>query len=108
MFQCMKVFNGNDIYRHGEFQHVQQRDKVKQDRCSTFGITLIIIPYWWDKKIESLTHTIHLHRPDVDVPLLKGTAISEKMPRYRHERVQYCPKRGMVLPRTGGIVFYNK
>ena len=34
------------------------RDKEKKLLCEQFGIQLIIIPYWWDNKIESLQKTI--------------------------------------------------
>ena len=29
------------------------------------GITLIEVPYWWDKKADSLAATIYRARPDV-------------------------------------------
>jgi hypothetical protein len=29
------------------------------------GITLIPIPYWWDKTLPSLAATIHYYRPDI-------------------------------------------
>ena len=32
----------------------QNRDKEKQNICSQFGIKLLIIPYWWDNKLDSL------------------------------------------------------
>ena len=36
----------------------KERDLEKQKLCSLFGIRLIIIPYWWDNKLESLLKTI--------------------------------------------------
>jgi hypothetical protein len=29
------------------------------------GISLIEIPHWWDRQLESLSATIHSHRPDL-------------------------------------------
>jgi hypothetical protein len=29
------------------------------------GITLIRVPYWWDRKSESLASTIYVQRPDL-------------------------------------------
>ena len=34
------------------------RDVEKQKLCSEHGIQLIVIPYWWDNKIESLKQTL--------------------------------------------------
>ena len=34
------------------------RDLEKQKLCSEYGIQLIVIPYWWDNKIESLKETL--------------------------------------------------
>ena len=36
----------------------KQRDVEKQKLCSEHGIQLIVIPYWWDNKIESLKETL--------------------------------------------------
>ena len=36
----------------------QNRDVEKQNLCKQFGIQLIIIPYWWDNRMESLKQTI--------------------------------------------------
>ena len=33
------------------------RDLEKQKVCSEHGIQLIVIPYWWDNKIDSLRET---------------------------------------------------
>ena len=34
------------------------RDLEKQKLCSEHGIQLIVIPYWWDNKLESLKETL--------------------------------------------------
>ena len=34
------------------------RDSEKQRLCSEHGIQLIVIPYWWDNKIDSLKETL--------------------------------------------------
>ena len=36
----------------------QQRDNEKQNLCKKYGINLIIIPYWWNNKLNSLKNTI--------------------------------------------------
>ena len=40
------------------------RDEEKIRLCKQFGITLIIIPYWWDNQIESLQKTIEEKIPN--------------------------------------------
>ena len=51
-------------------------DELKIKKTKELGITLIHIPYWWDKKLSSLRATISIYRPDViatlkdsDVPI---------------------------------------
>ena len=36
----------------------KQRDQEKEKLCQEFGIQLIVIPYWWNNKIDSLQETI--------------------------------------------------
>jgi len=81
------------------FESQQQRDQLKQELASKSGITLIVIPCWWDKQIErycflindlissflifSLAATIQVHRPDlVDrmTPFEAATPISNEPP----------------------------
>ena len=35
------------------------RDLEKEKLCSKYGIKLIVIPYWWDNKLESLKETLY-------------------------------------------------
>ncbi len=51
--------------RHAELASVRQRDKNKRTICYNTGISLIVIPFWWDKKIESVVQTIRMTRPDI-------------------------------------------
>ena len=51
-------------------------DDVKVKKTKEIGITLVHVPYWWDKKISSLRATIATIRPDIvgqlnkdDVPI---------------------------------------
>ena len=37
----------------------KQRDFEKQKLCEEHGIQLIVIPYWWNNKIESLRETLY-------------------------------------------------
>ena len=51
------------------------------------GITLIPIPFWWDKKISSLTATIHQYRPEL-VSDPKANAIPAIQPSERQLKSQ--------------------
>ncbi len=44
---------------------VKKRDLQKRSMCELNGITLIIIPYWWDRSIQSIATAIYSVRPDV-------------------------------------------
>ncbi len=61
---------------------VQERDEQKQAICKATGITLIVIPYWWDRTIEEVANAIHSVRPDIFVPasLLRGKSIPREIP----------------------------
>jgi len=43
----------------------QQRDERKRKLCVLYGITLIVVPYWWSMTVESLIATIIQQRPDL-------------------------------------------
>eukprot|EP01124_Arcella_intermedia_P012701 TRINITY_DN19044_c0_g2_i1.p1 TRINITY_DN19044_c0_g2~~TRINITY_DN19044_c0_g2_i1.p1 ORF type:complete len:446 (+),score=129.38 TRINITY_DN19044_c0_g2_i1:700-2037(+) len=42
-----------------------KRDIKKKETCKEKGITLITIPYWWDRHKESLSSTLHHALPEV-------------------------------------------
>ena len=43
----------------------KERDLLKEDLCKEKGITMVQVPYWWDRKISSLEATIHSVRPEL-------------------------------------------
>jgi len=43
----------------------QLRDQEKQKACLQSGITLIQIPYWWDRSKLSLQSTISQHHAGI-------------------------------------------
>jgi hypothetical protein len=45
----------------------QLRDVEKKQACESSSITLIMIPYWWDFRVESLAATIHQARSDIPI-----------------------------------------
>ncbi len=70
--------------------------------CHTNGITLIVIPYWWDKQCESIAQTVHVTRPDIEIrsQLLTGVPISSTMP---NEHL----KQGTAVKSTNNLVLYH-
>jgi hypothetical protein len=47
------------------------------------GITLIQVPYWWDRKSSSLEATIYRTRPDLFASKPTGTPIPNSIPETR-------------------------
>jgi len=43
----------------------QQRDYEKHHLSGSHGITLIEVPYWWQRDKDSLATTLHKYRPDI-------------------------------------------
>eukprot|EP01124_Arcella_intermedia_P023593 TRINITY_DN3774_c0_g1_i1.p1 TRINITY_DN3774_c0_g1~~TRINITY_DN3774_c0_g1_i1.p1 ORF type:complete len:364 (+),score=65.72 TRINITY_DN3774_c0_g1_i1:160-1251(+) len=45
-----------------------ERDKKKKKSCEEKSITLVTVPYWWDRQSTSLATTLHTERPDIFPP----------------------------------------
>ncbi len=60
---------------YGSAANIQYLDNDKKRICEAHGITLIAIPYWWDRKVSSLAATIAHHRPDMIEASQQGTPI---------------------------------
>jgi len=62
-------YNGEGHYKsipiYGDFEKVQKRDIFKNSICKRDGITLIVVPYYWDKTIDSVAQAIRHARPDI-------------------------------------------
>jgi hypothetical protein len=71
----------------------QRADLLKVNFASEMGITLIPIPFWWDKSSNSLAATIHVYRPDV-IPAsgTKTLPISPEIPDKYRGQVKYVPR----------------
>jgi hypothetical protein len=58
----------------------KRRDQAKRKFASQFGITLISIPFWWDRSSDSLASTIEYYRPDINLQAKKAPPIPLEMP----------------------------
>jgi hypothetical protein len=58
----------------------QKRDQSKVKFASQLGVTLIVIPFWWDRSSDSLGSTIQFYRPDISIHNLPCLPISTEMP----------------------------
>eukprot|EP01124_Arcella_intermedia_P022457 TRINITY_DN3345_c0_g2_i1.p1 TRINITY_DN3345_c0_g2~~TRINITY_DN3345_c0_g2_i1.p1 ORF type:complete len:283 (-),score=75.09 TRINITY_DN3345_c0_g2_i1:211-1059(-) len=62
-------YQGEQHYYHncffGSTETLVRRDKKKRKRCEENGISLLIIPYWWDQTKTSLASHLHHRRPDI-------------------------------------------
>ena len=61
----------------------QEKDLTKSEFCKEKGITLIEIPYWWDRQFESLYATVYNKRPDLfsTLPTEKPIPLTPPTPR---------------------------
>jgi hypothetical protein len=70
----------------------QQMDEIKKDITSKIGITLISIPFWWNKSLSSLAATIRHYRPDVPLNVLTDSLpIQSHLPERLKQRFYYKP-----------------
>jgi hypothetical protein len=70
-----------DIYQLGIKWERKRRDEEKRKGCKEKHITLIEVPYWWDKEFYSLAETIRIQRPDLISGDINGTPIPEINPK---------------------------
>jgi hypothetical protein len=76
----------------GKASDRQKTDKLKHNFANEMGITLLSIPYWWDKSPSSLAATIQYHRPDiVSRYTTVGAPIPAEMPLRFQRRFKYIP-----------------
>jgi len=66
-----------DHYMFGSVATFQRRDRQKLRLCKLKGITLVYVPYWWDRTESSLRATIAQQRPDLNLldPILHQGAV---------------------------------
>jgi hypothetical protein len=64
----------------------QRRDRAKRVFASQFGITVISVPYWWDRSASSLAATIQYYRPDIQLRVKKALPIPSEKPVKRNTK----------------------
>jgi len=64
-FEYQGIQHYQDTVVFGFQKMYQDRDIMKRTACLSSGITLIDVPYWWNRETDSLVATIHRHRPDL-------------------------------------------
>jgi hypothetical protein len=78
----------------------QQNDRLKKLVSQANGITLIEIPFWWDRTRDSLISTIHFYRPDIQLPPSSAPRIQSEMPsnlaNKKSLQDQYTPTKAIV------------
>ena len=75
-FEYQGEHHYSDIYSLGNKWIQKQKDEEKRKLCAENDITLIEIPYWWDKQIPSLVSSIHKQRKDLIPNNIDGQSIS--------------------------------
>lgn len=77
----------NDVFGDAETLEKQiERDKEKLELCSTEGISLVVVPFWWNGNKESLGASIAHVRPDLaqKYDLGKGKRIPDQRPSFTY------------------------
>jgi hypothetical protein len=65
-FEYQGEYHFRDLYHMGTPWHQQrQTDEEKRKACRENEITLIEVPYWWNKETSSLAATINKERKDL-------------------------------------------
>jgi hypothetical protein len=96
-------YQGEVHYRststYGSASRRQLSDQLKKQYAIEEGVTLIPIPFWWDKSPASLAATIKSYRPDVHVPSTTGQAspIPPEMPTNALRVIPYIPNVSQVF-----------
>ncbi len=66
---CIRLYPCATAYAFGHSSdNVKARDVRKSALCKEHGITLITVPFWWNKKLEIIASIIRRMRPDISVP----------------------------------------
>lgn len=72
------------LHNSSSLEQRQESDNLKINSCKQKGITLVQIPYWWDRKLQSLAATINFLRPDLLTSIsITSTPISTVEPSNR-------------------------
>jgi len=90
-------YQGEHHYLHsifGELPKIQNRDDRKKHLSNFIGISLIQVPFWWNRQISSLAETIKYHRPDIILPASIGFPIPFNIPKQKKRGF----KRNIFLP----------
>jgi hypothetical protein len=75
----------------------QRADQLKMRFATDMGITLIPIPFWWNRTTSSLASTISATRPDLHFGnLSKDEPISKDMPKQLIKQFKYTPNTSIV------------
>jgi hypothetical protein len=76
----------------GKASERQRADQIKRKFAKQLGITLISIPFWWDKSPQSLAATIRSIRPDIHFENVESSnPIPGEIPRTLRDRLKYIP-----------------
>lgn len=76
-------FNGRQHYQdsfRGNLHLQRSRDTEKKVACESLNITLVSVPYWWDRSLTSLAATIKGERPDITFPGFRDVDIAQFAP----------------------------
>ena len=68
----------HDVYSQGNRWIQKQQDEEKSIKCRDNGITLLVVPYWWDFEKSSLIATIRKERSELLTSQVNGDPIPHR------------------------------
>lgn len=78
-FQGQHHYSWTPLYGDPFLQ--QQRDQMKRTICKEAGITIVDVPFWWDRKKGSLMATLSSVRPELVTAPPGAKPISTELPK---------------------------
>jgi len=64
-FEYQGIHHYQNHYIFGSAVDYKKRDIEKKLKCQSLGITLIEVPYWWKRDMESIKGIMHKWKPDI-------------------------------------------
>jgi len=62
-YQGQQHYHNHKVF--GEVTPITQRDDSRRQACASLGMTLLEVPYWWQRDKESILALIKQYRPDM-------------------------------------------
>lgn len=74
-YQGAQHYTDSHAFSNTTIIYSAMKDNIKQRYCFNSNITLICVPYWWDRSLEAISGIIKQIRPDIQlIPVVRPTS----------------------------------